>query len=440
VAIIFRKARHINGWLRRQVYTASVFVYILDMTIRMDSLIMTIATALDIVENGLLGASTNHGKRISVLCAKMGKLLGKSQEEITALVVCALLHDNALTESILAERTGSQHDPIMKKHCEYGQRNVDALHLKTSVKDIIRYHHERADGKGPFGIRAGEGPLEAELLAIADAIDVAYHPQRMEPEKLPAIQEAINKSIGKRYSKTAAELMLEALDLPTLASLNDDSIQKSVAAAFLPWSEEIEAETIFGLACFVSKIIDCKSVFTQLHSSQIANRAWFMSGYYNYGAADRVKLYLAAALHDIGKLTTPTEILEKPGRLTNTEFSIMRDHVRMTWELLKDIEGFQDIGVWAADHHEKLDGSGYPHGKNADELDFNSRLMGCIDIYQAVNEERPYHPGRTHEDTMRLLRGMADAGKIDAEIVKDLDAAFAPYDGQRLPPPETPCS
>jgi len=401
----------------------------------MDSLIATIATALDIVENELLGASTNHGKRIAVICAKMGKLLGKNPEEISALVTCALLHDNALTEYILSERAGVQQDPAMKKHCIYGQRNVDALCLEEDTKNFILYHHERADGKGPFGIRDGEGPLEAELIAIADSIDVAHHLQHLNPEKLPTIQQAIVGNTGKRYSKTAAELMLEVLDQPTLLSLKDDALQKTAATFFVPWFVEIEAEAIFGLASFISRIIDCKSVFTQQHSSQIANKAWFMSGYYKYNSADRAKLYLAAALHDIGKLATPTAILEKPGKLTDAEFSIMKDHVRMTWELLKDIEGFQDIGIWASSHHEKLDGTGYPYGKKADELDFNSRLMACIDIYQAVSEERPYHPKRGHAETMRLLYGIANNGKVDSDIAKDIDIALAPYDEIGLPPP-----
>ena len=404
----------------------------------MDSLIQAIAMALDIVENELVGASQNHGKRIAVICAKMGKLLGKTPEEITALVTCALLHDNALTEYILSERIGGQRESAMKKHCEYGQQNVDALHLNTNVKDFILYHHERPDGKGPFGTRAGEAPLEAELIAIADQVDVAYHLQGLAPEKLSAVQQTIVNGIGNRYSKTAAELMLEVLDLPTLLSLGDAAIRETAAAVLPPWVVEIEAETVFGLSNFVSKIIDCKSVFTQQHSSQIANKAWFMAAYYDREPADRVKLYLAAALHDIGKLATPTAILEKPGNLTDAEFLVMKDHVRMTWELLKNIEGFQSIGVWASSHHEKLDGTGYPHGKKADELDFNSRLMACIDIYQAVSEARPYHPQRNHHDTMKILYKVAGDGKIDEQITRDIDVALAPYDGKCLPPPKMP--
>ncbi|MCL2609454.1 MAG: HD domain-containing protein, partial [Treponema sp.] len=168
---------------------------------------------------------------------------------------------------------------------------------------------------------------------------------------------------------------------------------------------------------------------------QVASKAWFMADYYGYDREQRARLYLAASLHDIGKLAIPTAILEKPGKLTDEEFSLMKKHVRQTWDLLKDIEGFDRIAAWAAGHHEKLDGSGYPHGKTAEELDFNCRLLACIDIYQAVSEERPYHLRRNHEETMRLMNGIARGGKVDAEIVRALDVALAPFDGGSIPHP-----
>jgi len=405
-------------------------------TVRMDSLIKSIAAALDIVEGGLLGASTNHGKRIAVLCAKMGKTLQKNQEEITAMAVCAMLHDNALTEYILSEQTDGHRDPAMKKHCEFGQRNVDALHFKTNVKDFILYHHERADGNGPFGIREGEGPLEAEIITIADSIDATHHLQRLEPEELPTIRDIIAKESGKRYGRKAAEVMLEILDWPTVISLNDRVIKQTASEALSPWIVDIETDTIFGLAGFAAKIIDYKSVFTQKHSTQIANKAWFMGKHYKYDPQTLAELYLAASLHDLGKLSVPSDILEKPGKLTGEEFDIIKEHVRLTWELLKDIEGFETICRWACNHHEKLDGSGYPFGKKADELDSNSRLLACLDLYQAISEERPYHPGRNHADTMKILYEMAGAGKIDKDIVNDLNVVLAPYDGKDMPPPD----
>jgi HD-GYP domain-containing protein (c-di-GMP phosphodiesterase class II) len=403
------------------------------MTVRMDSIIRAIVSSLDSVEHELAGASPNHGIRIAVLCSKMANTLGKSPDEITSLAICAMLHDNALTEYILAQRTGGHNDPVMKKHCEYGQRNVNDLCFKTDVKDFILYHHERADGKGPFGIRAGEGPLEAELIAIADSIDVAHHLQTLEPDDLSAVREIIAADTGKRFSKTAAQAMLEVLDWPMILSLRDDVIRETADAAFIPWIVDMEAASIFGLAGFMARIIDYKSVFTQRHSTQIANKAWLMGKYYRYEPAIRSELYLAAALHDVGKLEIPVSILEKPDKLTDNEFLIIKDHVRQTWELLKDIDGFQTISQWASNHHEKLNGAGYPFGKKADELDLNSRLITCLDIYQAVSEERPYHPRRNHAETMQILRTFADKGEIDGNIVNDIDKALAVYDGKDVP-------
>jgi len=405
------------------------------LKVRMDSLIKSIGTALDIVEGSLLGASTNHGKRIAVLCAKMGKALGKNTEEITALAVCALLHDSALTEYILSERKGGEHDTAMKKHCEFGQRNVDDLCFKTNVKNFVLYHHERADGKGPFGIREGEGPLEAELITIADSIDAKYHLQRLTQEELPGIRNIIVNETGKHYSKKAAQTMLEILDWPAVMSLKDDVIKKTSADSLSPWTVDVQTETVFGLASFVARIIDYKSVFTQKHSTQIANKAWFMGKYYNYDPEKLSELFLAASLHDLGKLAIPSEILEKPGKLTDEEFEIIKRHVHITWELLNDIEGFETICQWASNHHEKADGKGYPFGKKIDELDFNSKLLMCLDLYQAICEERPYHPMRNHADTMKILYEMAETGKIDRDIVKDLDAALVPYDCKDMPPP-----
>jgi HD-GYP domain-containing protein (c-di-GMP phosphodiesterase class II) len=405
------------------------------MTIRMDALIKAVGTALDVVEGELLGVSTNHGKRTAVLSAAMGRALGMDEEAVSGLAYCALLHDNALTEYILSERVGDIHDPSMKKHCECGQRNVDALHIKTGVTGLVLYHHERADGSGPFGIREGEGPLGAELICIADSLDAASHLQRLEPEELSRIRDGIAGDTGTRYGKTAAQAMLEILDPSMLRSLKDDRIVETASQAVPPWSVPVEEETIFGLADFITRIIDYKSVFTRRHSIQIANRAWFMGGYYGYDPEERAKLYLAAALHDIGKLTTPTDILEKPGRLSAEEFAVIKDHVRITRELLEDIEGFEIVCDWASNHHEKPDGSGYPLGKKGEELDFNSRLMACIDVYQAVSEERPYHPGRSHRETMAILYEMAARNGLDGGIVRDLDAALAPYDGKDLPPP-----
>jgi HD-GYP domain-containing protein (c-di-GMP phosphodiesterase class II) len=392
------------------------------MNIRMDKLIKAVAEALDIVEGELLGASTHHGKRAAILCAAMGRRFGMDEARLRALAVCALMHDNALTEYILAEREGRYHDPSMKLHCEYGQRNIDAFGLPAD--GFILYHHERPDGKGPYHRKAGEIPLGAAIIAIADTVDVMHHLETVTPADLPRIRKSITGGIGARFTADTAEALLDVLDEEMLFSLQNDRVAAASERFFGPWVVDTENDLITKVAGFVLHIIDCKSKFTKTHCLGIAEKARRMGAAYRYSASLRVQLYLAAALHDIGKLATPAAILEKPGPLTPGEFAVIKEHVHLTYKLLKDIDGLEHISAWAFNHHEKLDGSGYYFGRGADELDFNSRLLACLDIYQALTEERPYHTGKDHKAAIGMLRDMGRRGLLDTGIINDLDAAL----------------
>ncbi|MDR2295663.1 MAG: HD domain-containing protein [Clostridiales Family XIII bacterium] len=403
------------------------------MNIRMDQLIRAIAVALDIVEGELLGASTHHGKRIAALSAAMGRYFGMDEAFLTSLATCALFHDSALTEYILSEQRAN--DPAMKLHCEYGQRNAEAFLLNRDVAGFVLYHHERADGSGPFGKKDGEFPLGAEIIAIADMLDVTHHLQTISPRALADVRKRITEEAGSRYTKRAAEAMLAVLDEDMLALLRDDCIRDTVERIIPPWPVDIEDLSVFRIADLAARIIDYKSVFTRRHSVQVANKAWLMGEYYGYDRLSATRLYLSAALHDLGKLATPSHILEKQGKLTDAEFATIKDHVRLTQEILKDVSGFERVCAIAAGHHEKLDGTGYHAGKTADEISFDERIVACLDIYQAVSEPRPYHDGRSHAETMPILCDMAQKGFIDKRIVEDLDTVMAAYSGTDAPLP-----
>jgi HD-GYP domain-containing protein (c-di-GMP phosphodiesterase class II) len=387
----------------------------------MDKLIVVFGEALDIVEGEMLGCSTHHGKRIAALCAAMGRKLGMDNDHLITLTSCALLHDNALTEYIRSEQ-GGPHDPAMKLHCEYGQRNIENLEFPAAIKDLILYHHERADGSGPYG--KTDYPFEAEIIGIADEVDVNWHLQRRSAEDLPKIAEFIRESY--RFFPETQALLLEVLDEDMLRSLRDGEIGRTAENLIPPWVMDSADPRLPDTTGFMGRVIDYKSVFTQIHSTGIVEKALAMADYYGYGVSERNQLCLAANLHDIGKLAVPTAILEKPGPLNREEFREIASHAQKTAELLEALDGhgLENVKTWASSHHEKLDGSGYPLGKKAADLEANSRLLACLDIYQAVSEERPYHPARNHSDTMAILREMAEHGAIDGGIAGDIDKAL----------------
>ena len=103
---------------------------------------------------------------------------------------------------------------------------------------------------------------------------------------------------------------------------------------------------------------------------------------------------------------------------------IRDSHAAYTYFILSEVNDFEDIRDWAALHHEKLNGKGYPFGKTADELNEQERIMACIDIYQALTEDRPYKKGLSHEKTCDILDDMAKNNFIDSAIALKIRDCF----------------
>ena len=113
-----------------------------------------------------------------------------------------------------------------------------------------------------------------------------------------------------------------------------------------------------------------------------------------------------------------------PDKLTDDEFSKMKNHAGYTYLILSEVNDFEEIRDWAAFHHEKLNGKGYPFGKTAAELNEPERMMACVDIYQALTEDRPYKKGLSHEKTCDILDDMAQKDFIDSDISKIIRECF----------------
>lgn len=394
------------------------------MKVYLNELLFQISYALDCVERDLLNVSTNHSKRVAYMCILLGRRFGLSAEEQVDLACSAVLHDNALTEYILSESVG-RGEKIKNintaKHCQLGEKNAASFPFIGDTKGYILYHHENADGSGPFSKKAGEIPLGAKLIRIADSVDVSFALGKEGEGKFERMQQHVKKFTGSLYEKEIADGFLEEITEDAIASMKNKEIDGSLKNVLPEAMEACPMERLEGFSKTISKIVDYKSPFTKEHSYQIAEKSKIMADYYGFDEDTKLKFYLAAAFHDIGKLATPVEILEKPGSLTEDEFTIMKRHAKDTYLMLSQISGFEQITIWACSHHEKLDGTGYPFGKTGDELDFISRLLACIDIYQALSEDRPYRKGMSHKKSMEIIYDMASQGKIDSHIPGDLD-------------------
>jgi putative nucleotidyltransferase with HDIG domain len=132
------------------------------------------------------------------------------------------------------------------------------------------------------------------------------------------------------------------------------------------------------------------------------------------------RLAIAGLVHDIGKLQLPAEILNKPGRLSDEEFAVIRRHPSLGATLLQRLGGFDEEVSIVAGHHERWDGGGYPAGAAGEEIPFEARILSVCDVYDALTSDRPYRAAWEHERALALLleeRGTAfDAACVDALV------------------------
>lgn len=167
------------------------------------------------------------------------------------------------------------------------------------------------------------------------------------------------------------------------------------------------------------ELVEGKDLYTKDHSNRVMELALGLgesSGRKDY---DKMKLAFAGLFHDLGKINIPTEILTKPGRLTEEEFEIIKKHSEYGKMLSCDF-GLAEIGEIIEQHHERIDGSGYPNGIKGDEICLEARIIAIVDTYDAMTSDRSYRPARSKEDAYQVLREGAgtvyDGDLVDAFI------------------------
>lgn len=313
-----------------------------------------------------------------------------------------------------------------EQHCIRGEEAVSILPFHSDVKGYILYHHENADGSGPLGKKAGEIPFGAELIHLADQVDVHFDLSNRK-NQYEEILKFVTDASEKKFSKQCVEIFFGAFTPARYEEfLECDHISFLAGLLHLEKLEEITftPTQIHAMAEMFERIVDFKSPFTCRHSLGIAEKAYQMGKFYKQDEEFCEKLFMAGAIHDVGKLMIREDVLEKEGKLTDNEYNHIQTHVSEGSRILKEVHEMDDEIRWAMNHHERLDGSGYPMGKKGTELDFYDRLFEALDMYQALTEERPYKDGFSHQKTMDILQQAVSNGKLDKTVVADIDKVF----------------
>ena len=380
--------------------------------VNLGNLVLSLSDAMDLASPSL----AQHQQRTAFVVWEMAKVAKLPDERIDKNFIAALLHD--IGAFSLEEKISLHNSEVenLIEHTVRGEILLDTVPWLKESSKIVRFHHTMWKNRE----ESIEAPLvlESQLLFLADYLERLIKRDQYILHQHEDIIQKIKSLSGSSLHPQVIDLFLTVsereefwLDLvsPRLYSLllNEGPFRKT----------EIDLSNISLIAELFRNIIDFRSRFTATHSSGVAAAASILSRIFGLTKAEIELMEVAGNLHDIGKLAIPNSILEKPGKLTKEEMAVMKSHTYYTYAVINTIGGLQQIAEWAAFHHERFDGSGYPFHCTADELSTGSRILGVADIFTALAEDRPYRKEMSREEIFKIIKQFSDRQLLDSKIV-----------------------
>ncbi|MCR4424881.1 MAG: HD domain-containing protein [Firmicutes bacterium] len=387
------------------------------MRIDLVQTLLTLSSSLDYAYRGM----TDHHHIVTLAALTVGRALDMAENDLSELFKAAIVHDIGAVTWREKESLHEFEVENTKPHCRRGRDFITGSRFLTSAADVLLHHHDRWSGGDPGGLRGDEIPLASRIILVADRLAVLVR----EGEHILVQREAILDRIGSLAGTVLDPGLVDAVRevarpesfwLDLAGPWRMDRILGLVPALQV----QGDSEDLFELAQVLATVVDAKSPFTYRHSQGVAVASRFLADVFGLEGDKLRTLETAGLLHDLGKLTVPDEILEKPGPLTADEMDWMRQHAYYTYWLVHPISPHPEIAEWAAFHHERLDGRGYPFGKTGEDLELEHRILCVADIFTALREDRPYRTSLPWAEIETILSRQVRSGGLDQDVVAAL--------------------
>jgi HD-GYP domain-containing protein (c-di-GMP phosphodiesterase class II) len=302
---------------------------------------------------------------------------------------------------------------LMAEHCQEASDLADQLGLGPAVCEPLLQAFERWDGRGVPG-RAGADRLAPaiRLVHLADGIEAFHHTGGAEAALAVARERRgtqFDPDLVDCFCSRPAEILaglggisawdeVIALDPRLGAALTDDQLERALSAF-----------ADFG---------DLKSPLRLGHSRGVAELAGQAGATLGLPAAEVVVLRRAALVHDIGMIGIPSAVWDEAGEWSISQRERARTHPYLTERMLARTPLLAQVGQCASLHHERLDGSGYPHGLRGEAISLPARILAAADVYHALRQPRPHRAALEAGDAERVLRGEVHARRLDGDAVQ----------------------
>ncbi|MGH3301355.1 MAG: HD domain-containing phosphohydrolase [Streptosporangiaceae bacterium] len=308
---------------------------------------------------------------------------------------------------------GQSVQQVMAAHCQEASDLAGRLELGPSVCEPLMQAFERWDGKGVPGLTGAGGLAPAiRLVHLADSIEAFNHSggaraalrvasdrrgTQFDPDLVDCFCARHDEILDGLGGISAWDEVI-ALDPQLGAALNDDQLDGALAA-FADFS-------------------DLKSPLRLGHSRGVAELAAQAGPTLGLPADNVVMLRRAALVHDIGMIGIPSGVWDEPGTWSISQRERARTHPYLTERMLARTPLLAEVGHCASLHHERLDGSGYPHGLRGDAISLPARILAAADVYNALRQPRPHRPALEAGETERTMRDQVRAGRLDGDAVQ----------------------
>ena len=385
------------------------------------NLVSALSQAMDMVSPLVV----DHHKRTTWFAVCLAEELGLGGKEINEIVFAALLHDVGAFS--LQERLDTLNFEFENPHYHacLGYNLLKEFELFSPQAKIILAHHTWWKPEHDDDIGGEQVPIASHVIHLADRVAILLSQNENHMGRIRNILDPVWDRKGTVFMPDIVGCLSRLAHKEEFWSgaFNpglEDKLRMKIDPGFL----ETGAVDLLPLARVFSKIIDYRSHFTATHSAGVAAVSEILARYLGFSENNCKTIKVAGYLHDLGKIAIPTEILEKSEQLDSGEYHRVQDHVLYTKKLLERIPELGHGIRWASEHHERLDGSGYPEHSAGSDIAFGSRVVAMADIFAAVTEDRPYRKGLSRNKALSLLNRLTKEGYLDSEIFQMVEDNF----------------
>ncbi len=263
------------------------------------------------------------------------------------------------------------------------------------------------------------GSRASSIPVVVEPAQSIAAPVELEPSTVPFVEEL---PAARQVYRAAKLIVQQAMDDVRMGrALNMEAVCNVV---------EDMVDSILRSPDALTSLTRLKQFdeYTFFHSVNTATLALSVGKHLGYARAPLLQLGTGMLLHDIGKTLIPIEILNKPGRYAVDEFEIMKQHVLRGTEVLSNTTGLSEAFLKPAlEHHERVDGTGYPFQRPKTDISQFGLIAAIVDIYDAVTSDRCYHKGKTPHDTLQMLYKLGNEGHVDGMLVQQFVQVVGVY-------------